>query len=159
MSHETEPIVLLGGEASDAISRLLVGGLLGTLALATIGLVQGIRYGLNHHYLIFLSAGILSAAVLLALPLHAVAVAAGKARKPSFLGMLVSFAGFIPYLLGVYLVLYEGLWRLSQLRRGFSIWVLGLAIFYVVLGFIIVRSIDRASSFARKVDRGEVVLR
>ena len=159
MNQQTEPIVLRGAEVSDAIARLLVGGLLATLTLAIIGLVQGIRHGFNHHYIIFLSGGIISPVVLIALPLHAAAVAAGKARRPSFVGMLVSFAGFIPYLLGVYLVLYEGLWRLSQLRGGFTIWVVLLSFFYVMLGFIIVKSIDRASSFARKVDGDEVVLR
>lgn len=159
MNEKTEPIVLEGGEVSDVVSRLLVAGVLASLLVATIGMVQGLRHGFNYHYTIFLTGGLLAVVALVALPLHSVAVNSGDTKKTSSVGMLVSFGGFIPYLLGLYLLLYEGLWRLSELRDGFSIQVVLLSLLYVVLGFIVVRSIDRVSSFARKIDAGDVVLR
>ena len=158
MTENAEPIVLEGGELSDVISRILVGGVLASLVVAAIGLVQGIRHGFNYDYTIFFAGGILAILALAALPLHSVAVAAGKSRNPSLAGMLVSFGGFLPYVFGLYLILYESLWRLSQLRDGFSVQVILASLLYGLLGIIVLKSVDRASSFARKVTSGEIVL-
>jgi len=140
----------------DLISRLTAKALLslGILFVATV--VQLLRAGYRPRYLLLLAGSVLSAFALLAFAML-VAHDAGK-KKRGLVPMLIGFGGFVPYVFGCYLVFYEGLWRLRALSGGFSLSLLLVSAFFVVLGYAVVSGIHQVSELARRVDEGSIII-
>ena len=71
---------------------------------------------------------------------------------------LISLGGWIPYFFGIYLLTYRGIWRLLLALVDFSFGGLASAVSFLMVGFIVVNGIYRASEFVRMVSNGEIRL-
>jgi heme/copper-type cytochrome/quinol oxidase subunit 4 len=121
------------------------------LVLVVAVIVQMARHGLTTRYIVLAGATSLSC---VALVIYAISVALQLGRTPrrSLTNMVLAFSGFIPYLFGCYLFLYEGLWRLTRLRAGFSASTILLAVAFVVGGYWVVagtHAVSEAAKFQR----------
>lgn len=95
-------------------------------------IVQLIRLGNKSDYLLLLIGCILSVMAIVGFGYTIVN------KKRSFIHMLLSLSGFIPYLFGAYLVFISGFWSLKELTNGFSIIVILKAIIFVFFGYRLV---------------------
>lgn len=117
--------------------------LLGELAVpiasvAIYSLVCLFIYGVRgNHYLLMLIWSILSVAGALSFVLATYYYGATGSR--SVVAMLMAWAGFIPYGFGLYVTCYQGLWGFSELRTGFSIWLVAKSIGAIIVGYWIVK--------------------
>lgn len=79
----------------------------------------------------------------------------GKVAR-SWSNALAAFSGFFPFILGCYLVFYQGFWGLFRLAGGFAfgslVWS-GVAIF---LGYKLVRQVWIVSEYADAVSNGRI---
>lgn len=62
----------------------------------------------------------------------------GASGRKSYLAMLLTISGFIPWAFGSYLVFYRGFWSLLELRNGFEIMIIAKSIFFILIGYFIV---------------------
>jgi hypothetical protein len=107
------------------------------IIVAIYSIVCLIIYGnTGNQYLFMLVGSILSMAGIFAFVMASFSY--GALGKKSFVAMLMTFAGFIPYLFGVYLTFYQGFWGFKELSTGFSIWLVVKSLGAIVLGFWIV---------------------
>jgi hypothetical protein len=83
----------------------------------------------------------------------------GKAPTPGLLKMLIGLGSFIPYLLGCYLVFYEGLWRLVRVFDNFSLVTVVIALAFIVIGYIIVNGCYKLTEVCRAVNDGRLIVR
>lgn len=155
--NKDQPLFIQDGRVLNSLlAKLVTKGVLFAMILVVVTLIQAFFYGMTGRSLILLLGAILSGLALFAY--ISFAAIKGKAEKPKngFLSLSFVLIGFIPYLFGVYLFLYEGLWRFTRLSNGFSIRVIIAALFYTVAGYIIVGAIYRASEFGRAVSEGRI---
>lgn len=120
-------------ELGRAISRSVLKGVLIVLVLFAASTVQAIRYGAQLRYL-FLAGGAVVSAVTVLIYGGLVAARLRDGVHKGWIPMLVAFSGVVPYVFGAYLFFYEGFWRLSALRHGFSLRVIALAASFIVAG-------------------------
>ena len=62
----------------------------------------------------------------------------GATGKKSIFAVIMTFAGFAPYIFGCYLVFYQGFWGLKELSTGFSVWLVVKAIASLFIGHRVV---------------------
>ena len=77
-------------------------------------------------------------------------------NKKSWLGMLLAFLGFIPYLFGCFLVFYKGFWSLKYLFNSFSFWKLVAPFLWIIVGYRIVAQLHMMTEFLRAIDKGRI---
>jgi len=66
--------------------------------------------------------------------------------------MTLNYAGFLPYALGVYMTLYEGLWGFTRLWGAFSWVVLIGSLLFSFLGVQLVTSLQTLSNLPPPTD-------
>jgi hypothetical protein len=153
MSSEQQPIVLRGRETGTAIGRLVWPGVFALAVVLVFAVARLITRGNSSDYLVLLVGSLLSGPIVLYWGL----LAAIKPKRSWPLALL-SWSAFIPYVFGVYLVGYRGIWRLVLLYKGFSWLQLVSAVIFVVLGWAVVNSLYRATEFVEAVHEGRVKL-
>jgi len=130
------------------ISRGAMKGV-GTMLVLIVGvIVQIIRHGFTDRYIALATATLLSCITLVVYVVH-VAVQLGRIPRPTWTSMALAFSGFVPYVFGCYLFFYEGLWRLTRLRAGFSANTIVLAVAFLVGGYWVVAGTHAVSEAAR----------
>ena len=159
MAEENGNVKVMTGEefalyAARPATRLT--GIL--LALLAVAVYLGFRDGFGGR------AGLLIVSALVAWggmfvfqrQLHQDAVT-GSAER-SLRNMARSFGGFLPYLLGLYLVLVEGFWTLRTVSESFSArYILGRLLF-IYLGYRLVSWTYQLSKIGRSIDSGAIVI-
>lgn len=154
MTESSEPQNLSDTEVKHFIARLNTKGVTVLIYLAIIFAVQMFRLGVTDRYILMLAGSVLSMAVLYAYPRCAVRDGGKPERSP--VGAILAIAGFIPYLFSLYLLLYEGFWRLRLLLDGFSVAVVIVAVLYIVGGYFVLMATHKVSEFGRAVTEGRI---
>ena len=62
----------------------------------------------------------------------------GAAGRRSYLAMLLTSSGFIPWAFGIYLTFYRGFWSLIELQNGFEFLVIIKSVTFIFLGYFVV---------------------
>lgn len=75
----------------------------------------------------------------------------------SLRGAVAGLAGFIPYLYGLYLFAYEGLWSAAELSQ-FTLSALAASLFFIYFGYRIIYWTWQLSEIAGAVQSGRVIL-
>lgn len=75
---------------------------------------------------------------------------------PRLVKAIATLLLFLPFILGCYLVAYEGVWRLRFLDDGFSFGLVVAAFIYIVGGIGVVNSTYNISEFGRAMSTGIV---
>lgn len=135
-------------ELGRAISRSVLKGVFVLLVLLVALIVQVTRHGAQLRYLFLAGGALVSGATLLLYALFVAARLRGDVRK-GWIPMLLAFSGLVPYLFGVYLAIYEGLWRLLALRHGFSLGIIALSISFAIGGYVLVSATHRLSDVSK----------
>jgi len=128
-------------------------GELGTplIFVAIYSIVCLFIYGLNgNHYAFMLLGSILAMTGMFAFVLASFLY--GGTSKKSYIAMLLTLAGFAPYLFGIYITFYQGFWGFQELSAGFSIWVVVKAIGAILIGFWIVKKTYQITEEEKKFD-------
>lgn len=127
------------------------GGKLITVLLPVFvySLVPLIRLGSNgNQYVLMIIGSLLS--VLGVISFTATSYLYSATNRKSFIAVFFTFIGFMPYIFGCYLTFYQGFWGFSELRYGFSFWVLFKAIASILIGYIIVSKLYELTELDRK---------
>jgi len=107
-----------------------------------------ILYGNTDHYLFILMGSVISivGAFLFVLSSYIY----GATGRKSFVAVLMVLAGAVPWLFGSYIVFYQGFWGFMSLRSGFSMLIIIKSIAAIVLGFIVVNTMDKITEEDKK---------
>lgn len=148
MSEQSEGINATYSELANGIGRATWMGVIPMIVLFTASVVVALRGGADRRYLVLALGALLSGAAVFA---YAVLL---SMRLKGHIGrgwalMLVTFAALIPYAFGCYLFLYEGLWRLSNLRHGFSARLVLYSLLFTIGGYWLVSATHRLSETAK----------
>lgn len=117
------------------------------IIVTVIAAVQLFRFGADDKDNLFLFIGSLTS--LLGVFSYVMALAITKKGQKSFIAVILTAAGFIPYLFGVYLVLYMGLWQLKDLLDGFSLGLILSSLFFIVVGWYIVKQLSVLTEYGK----------
>lgn len=150
------PVLLRGGEISDYLSHIITKPAIALLVLFLATFVQTIRRGVSTRYILLLLGAVMAGVCLGAFALLII-IDSGRKRR-SIAALISALGGFVPYLFGIYLVFYEGLWRLRTIFSEFSLITVLYSVLFVAGGFVLVEGIYRLSDFGLQVDRGQIVL-
>lgn len=127
------------------------------VAAALLFLGESFVNGFGRSEVLVILASLVSLPVLFLYPLLTSRDGAPPSRGT--LRMFVGLGAFIPYAIGCYLALYEGLWGLLQLLRGFSFSALFWSLACCVLGFVVVNGMYRLTELCRAVDEHRIIVR
>jgi len=148
MSEQSDGITATYSKLANGIGRATWMGLVPMIVLLIASVVVALRGAADRRHLVLAAGALLSAAAIFA---YAVLVSTklkgqvGRGLAP----MLVTFSALIPYAFGCYLFFYEGLWRLSNLRHGFSARVVIYSLLFTIGGYWLVSATHRLSETAR----------
>lgn len=156
MTELIQPPSLSERHIDGFISHLITKGLVALIVTAIVSVVQMFRFGVGQHYSLLLAGSLLSMVVLFAYS-NRIVRERGEPRR-SFARSITILGGFVPYVLGCYLVFYEGFWRLRLLLDSFSVAVVAVALLWIVAGYVVVSAIYKVSEFGRAVDDGRLKL-
>jgi hypothetical protein len=155
--NKGQPLIIQDGrELNSLLAKLVTKGALTALMMFVISLIQVFMDGATGRNLTLLIGSALSGMALFFYVSFVGVTGGNKERRTGFLPWFFVLVGFIPYLFGVYLFLYEGLWRLTRLLNGFSVRIILAGLFYTLGGYIIVGAIYKASEFGRVVSEGRI---
>lgn len=154
MSSENKKRVMDLGDFEDLVSHITIKAILFLIALLIAAVVQAARHGLTTHDIILMVGSVLSG---VAMFLYGIQVMAPRGERRA-LWALFTLGGFIPYLFGCYLVFYEGFWRLRQLSQGISLWVILLALCFIIGGYLVVWAMYKLTVLEGHVKSGAIVL-
>jgi hypothetical protein len=124
------------GEQEKLLPREVVGYASGKLAfpafvalpfLFLFGLSLAFTEGFTNRFYIFTVGSLLSV-----LGFQVFALAIGHGKKKSYSRGFAAVFAFVLYLVGCYVVFYEGFWRLHLLRDGFSLLTILASLFFIV---------------------------
>ena len=76
----------------------------------------------------------------------------------SWMAMTSALSGFLPYILGCYLVFYKGFWSFTYLGHGFSWRGLLGPILWILVGYRIVKYIHLLSELHESIHKGEITI-
>ncbi len=120
------------------------------LAVIVYSMAQLVRVGFQgNQYAFMLLVGILSIVCIFVYILAS--YTHGATGKKSIIGMLSAFAGFIPWLFGLYLVIYQGFWGFKELSAGFTIWIVIKALVAIFLGYRIINAMYQITEIDKSV--------
>lgn len=156
MSVPEQKLILSGGELSDYFARLTVKSLFVLLVVLVLATVQMLRYGLDTRYLVLVGGAIFSLSAMFGLMILIMLDKGNKRR--GIVPMAIALSGFIPYLFGCYLFLFEGFYRFKALFYQFTWMTIIVAILYIISGWTVVNGIYLLSKFARLVDEGVIIV-
>jgi drug/metabolite transporter (DMT)-like permease len=137
MSEQPDGSTATYSELANGIGRATWMGVIPMIVLLIASVVVALRGGTDRRQLLLAVGALLSAAAIFA---YAVLVSTklkghvGRGWAP----MLVTVSALIPYAFGCYLFFYEGLWRLSNLRHGFSTRVVIYSLLFTIGGYWLV---------------------
>jgi hypothetical protein len=132
-SHSEQERAILSGLAQDT-GRYLLGPIFFQMVVILLpvlvyGVIRVVSDGFTMRAAVMLLGPVVSLIALVAYPQ---AMYLGR----SWLGALCALSGFLPYLLGLYLVIIEGVGRLISLFSGFSVATLFAGVFWVFIGWV-----------------------
>jgi hypothetical protein len=157
MTGGSQPTVMTGEEFAVFSSRPQVRVLLILVVLGIVGITSGVRHGFDQSAIILALGSVAGIAGTLALGRQILLDACGR-RAKSMSASLRAGAGFIPYLVAVYVTFYEGLWKLLALFRDFSFAsLLGRAAF-IYLGYRLAVNLMHLSELPGHLSNGRVVV-
>ena len=134
-------------ETQRVVTIKTSGVVLPLIVIAVFAVVQLFRHGASgNDYLLLLIGSVVSAAGVVG---YMITFLAFKKGQKSYVAMLLTAAGFIPYLFGSYLVFYRGLWQLKELLNGFSLGVILSSLFFIVVGWYAVKQLQELSEFGK----------
>jgi hypothetical protein len=148
MSEQSDGTTATYYELANGIGRATWIGVIPMIVLLIASGAGAFRGGADRRHLLLAVGALLSAAAIFA---HAVLVSTklkghvGRGSAP----ILVAFSALIPYAFGCYLFFYEGFWRLSNLRHGFSARVLIYSLLFTIGGYCLVSATHRLSETAK----------
>ena len=133
------------------MARLIAPGAMFLVALAIWTVIRMVWKDVDDRRIWILVGSITSIIILVFVPM----VIKGKSIHPIIKG-LVALLLFVPFGLGTYLLIFEGLMRLRFLEEGFSFGLVFAAIIYAVGGFGVVKSAYNVSEFAQSIRAGTI---
>lgn len=80
-----------------------------------------------------------------------------KTEKSYGLGCLV-LAVMVPYITGIFICLFEGLWSFTHLLSGFSLFVILKAGIMTVIGFHVLGKLYYLTELCKGLDQGNIVI-
>lgn len=151
MSDTGENSQVVVSDSDDFIARLIAPGAMFLVVLSIWTIIRMFWKDVDDRRIWLLTGSIISVIILMVSPM----VIQGKGIHPIIKG-LVALLLFVPFVLGCYLVFYEGLWRLRFIENGFSFGIIAATIIYVVGGFGVVKATYNVSEFARSISAGTI---
>lgn len=148
MNSARQEVTVTREQLTEAVSRAVVKGTAPLAVLFLAAVVQMFRHGVSTRYLVLAAGAVVGSVLLVAYA----AVTRANLDSPvprSWLAMLMTVGGLVPYAFGCYLVFYEGFWSLTTLRNGFSLGVAALSVAFIIGGYWVVASTHRISEFAK----------
>lgn len=79
-----------------------------------------------------------------------------KYNKRNWRSFIFSLLGFIPYLLGCFLIFYKGFWAFGYLFNSFSSWGLIAPIIWILLGYRIISQLYLMTELGRLISEGKI---
>jgi hypothetical protein len=152
---EKQPLIVEGGQVSELLAWLMTKPFVALAFVFVFALIQFLRFGNVHDYLLLAVGSLLSGAAIFGygfIPLL------NRETKSSRLTLL-ALAGFIPYAFGCYLVFYKGFWGLKNLFTKFTVGGLLACALFVVLGYWVVNGMYLLTELVDKAAKREVILK
>lgn len=146
--------VISAEDLATHLARCLTRPMLVLVLVAAGGLVQLFRHSPEERYLLLFLGGSLS--VVATYRVSKAIFRCAALDRPNQSDRLAMLFGFAPYLFGSYLTLYEGLWRLTEIRDGFTLATPVMALAFAVMGYCVVSGVHRATEIARAIDEGRI---
>lgn len=145
-------LVIEGNEVATVLARLLFRPLLALLAVAVVAAIGLARHGPGEDYRLLVLGSLGSA---ICLPAHSLLAFVPHGRR-SWLLLGLALGGLPPYLFGLYLFFYRGLWGMTDLGRGSPVDVLLRTGLCVIAGFSVVRGTYLVTEFTKAVSDGTI---
>jgi drug/metabolite transporter (DMT)-like permease len=148
MNEQSDGITASYSALANGIGRATWMGVVPMIVLLIGSVILAFRGGADQRHLLLGVGALLSAAAIFA---YAVIVSTKlKGHQARGFGpMLVTLSALIPYAFGCYLFFYEGLWRLTNLRHGFSARVVIYSFLFTIGGYWLVSATHRLSETAK----------
>ena len=137
-------------QVSEEMGRLITKGAVYCVLIGVVATVQVFRVGWVSDWPLLLISAVGSVPALFVYSM----VSLSGGRRGLFWALL-PFAGFVPFLLGCYLVFVQGLWGLS---RGLSVWVALRTVGVVVVGYGLVHATYRLTEFVQNLRNGSITV-
>jgi hypothetical protein len=161
MDHSSAKAIVVpyGAELDLRISRMATKGFIASLVISIAAVVAIAQNRISARTLILLGGALLSPVANVGYMKLILRKAKTGLTNRSFGSVFVIFGGFVPYVFGCYLVLYESLWGFWRLLETFTFGSLVAAVIYLVSGYFIVLSVYELSEFGLALDEGRIAIK